>query len=307
MTEIASSTRTTRCCAAACIQEQAYRISYTSLYSPRQKGLLALYNYLADSNNNNNSSSLVCLCVGKEIVPSALKQASKQTTTIRRRRGRFDIDNEDDSTTTTTTIMDWLPLPEELFLDIVSSHWDVATLVEKKQVSREWKQLCTNAIDAKRTKTTQKTLQTKDELLDAVKIYCGYNQNTRQCTELCSRKDAEEIATTYGWPINKWDVSNVQDLSRIFSDNWYFNEYIGSWNVSNATSMHGMFCNACAFNQDISSWDVSNVTDMAGMFGGARNFNQDLSSWNTGNVTNMSGMFCSTPFNPNVSRWDTSL
>jgi surface protein len=202
--------------------------------------------------------------------------------------------------------MDWFPLPEELFVDIVS-HWDVATLIEKKRVCLEWQQRCTDAIDAKRTKTTQKTFQTKDELQATVKKYCGYNKDTGEYSQRCSREDAEEIASTYGFPINKWDVSNLQDFSEIFYYNKGFNEDIGLWNTSNATSMRFMFRQAVAFNQDISSWDVSNVTDMSHMFHNAKSFNRNLSQWDTSSVTHMFSMFQgATSFNQDISLWDTS-
>jgi hypothetical protein len=135
-------------------------------------------------------------------------------------------------------------LPPELFPSIVS-HWDVATLVEKKRVCQDWNQLCTDVIDAKRTETTKKAFATNQDLQVAVKKYCGYknedaedeNEVTLEFSQRCSREDAEEIASTYGWPINQWDVSNLQDFSGIFCGNRRFNDDIGSWNVSNATSM----------------------------------------------------------------------
>eukprot|EP00978_Attheya_sp_CCMP212_P006814 scaffold15872_cov36-Attheya_sp.AAC.2 len=99
--------------------------------------------------------------------------------------------------------------------------------------------------------------------------------------------DAEEFAQTYGWPIDRWDVSHVQDLSELFRWNESFNENIASWNVSNVSTMDRMFYCASNFNQDLSSWNVSNVTTMDSMFQGALKFNQDLSAWNVSNVTNM--------------------
>jgi F-box-like len=117
--------------------------------------------------------------------------------------------------------VEWSALPQEIFLDI-ASHWDVATLAEKKRVCRDWKQLCTDAIDSKRT--TQKAFSTSDEIQATVKKYCGYHEKSRWYSQLCSREDAEEIATTYGWPMNKWDVSNIQDFSSLFRENWGFNQ-----------------------------------------------------------------------------------
>jgi hypothetical protein len=133
-----------------------------------------------------------------------------------------------DTITTTTTGIEWSTLPQDLFLDI-ASHWDVATLVHKKQVCQEWKQLCTDAIDFKRTETTKKAFQTFDELNDAVKNYFGVlpHQIILTFSQRCSREDAEAIATTYGFPINKWDVSNVQDFSNLCWTNEGFNEDIG--------------------------------------------------------------------------------
>ena len=103
--------------------------------------------------------------------------------------------------------------------------------------------------------------------------------------------------------IESWDVSNVTDMSYMFSHS-SFNHDISSWDVSNVTDMSYMFCNS-TFNQDISSWDVSNVTDMSGMFDGS-SFNQDISSWDVSNVTNMSHMFDGSSFNQDISSWDVS-
>jgi hypothetical protein len=49
-------------------------------------------------------------------------------------------------------------LPQELFPSILS-HWDAATLMDEKRVCRDWKELCTNAIDAKQTETKKRPFQ----------------------------------------------------------------------------------------------------------------------------------------------------
>jgi surface protein len=51
----------------------------------------------------------------------------------------------------------------------------------------------------------------------------------------------EEIACTYGYPIDRWDVSQVTDMSSLFTNRYSFNEYIESWDVSNVTNMNRMF------------------------------------------------------------------
>jgi hypothetical protein len=142
----------------------------------------------------------------------------------------------------------WSTLPQEL-LPLIVSHWDVATLIDRQRVCRDWKDLCTDAINAKRTETTQVAFTTNEELKQAVKHYCRYNEYTYQYSQRCSRQDAEEIATAYGWPINKWDVSSLQDLSGIFRENRGFNEDIGLWNTLSAKSMRDMFFYANAFDR----------------------------------------------------------
>jgi surface protein len=200
-------------------------------------------------------------------------------------------------------IVEWQSLvPDELWHSVLS-HLDVKTLIEKKRVSRSWRDTCTGAIDAKQTKA----FSTKQELRQAVLTYCGYNEATQRYHQHCDPQDAEEFAQTYGYPINKWDVSCVQDLSKTFYHVCTFNEDISLWNVSNVTDMSWMFYYATAFNQDLSSWNVSNVMTMDRMFCHAKAFNQDLSSWNVSNVTVMSYMFLDArAFNQDLSSWNVS-
>ena len=91
--------------------------------------------------------------------------------------------------------------------------------------------------------------------------------------------------------IEKWDVSNVTDMSSMFCGAKKFNQNIGIWNTSKVENMACMFCRAEKFNQPIRDWDVSNVKDMRGMFCGAKNFNQPIGDWTVDNVKDMSGIF----------------
>ncbi len=127
--------------------------------------------------------------------------------------------------------------------------------------------------------------------------------------------------------IEKWNVSNVMSMRKMFVCNSNFNSDLSKWNVSNVTNMSGMFSGATQFNSDLSKWDVSKVTDMSGMFSGATQFNSDLSKWDVSNVTNMSSMFDNasvtniismfdnasismfdnaSKFNSDLSKWDVS-
>lgn len=109
--------------------------------------------------------------------------------------------------------------------------------------------------------------------------------------------------------ISNWDVSNVENMERMFY-NSYFDKPVNGWDVSKVTNMKEMFSgfnydNISYFNKDISNWNVSNVTTMSGMFNNGT-FNQDISNWNVSNVTDMSSMFNSSSFNQSLENWDVS-
>jgi surface protein len=181
-------------------------------------------------------------------------------------------------------------LPEETILEVMT-YWDVATLVRLKLVCS------TRAMDAKAGRARRR-FETNKELRLAVRKYTGVRSNSDH---------AEELAGLYGWPIHRWDVSQVDDFSHVFHGALDFNECIASWNLSNATTLEGMFYYAFEFNQDISNWDISNVTNMNLFLFRAKKFDQPLSSWNTSRVTSMARMLeGATNFNQNLASWDTS-
>ena len=91
--------------------------------------------------------------------------------------------------------------------------------------------------------------------------------------------------------LEDWNVSNVRDMFRMFSNCDNFNSDLSNWDVSNVKNMFGMFDNCKTFNSDLSKWDVSDVENMGYMFAGCINFNSDLSKWDVSNVENMNGMF----------------
>ena len=55
-----------------------------------------------------------------------------------------------------------------------------------------------------------------------------------------------------GWlPLNKWNVSNVEDMLSMFQNCEDFNQPLNNWNVSNVEDMENMFQNARSFNQPL--------------------------------------------------------
>jgi hypothetical protein len=156
------------------------------------------------------------------------------------------------------------------------SFLDVKILLQKETVNKTWQKFSKGIIDAKYGQDRPLAFQSNEELKLTVVRYCKYEAVSM-----------EEIACRYGYPIDRWDVSHVHDMSTVFDGMRTFNEYIGSWDVSNVTNMSCMFERASCYNQDIGSWDVSNVTDMSRMFYAAGAFNQDVGSWDVSDVTNI--------------------
>ncbi|KAG7350223.1 fibronectin domain containing protein [Nitzschia inconspicua] len=184
------------------------------------------------------------------------------------------------------------------------SFLDVITLLQKQVVSKHFNELCTKAITAKCGKDDPKP-HTNNTLRETVRLYCQIMYNNHPNSN--NIHDMETIASTYGFPIDSWNVSQVTDMSELFRDDINFDQYIGSWDTSNVTDMYRMFYEASAFNQDIGQWDVSNVKNMHAMFYGADAFNQDIGEWDVSNVQSMQGMFynaCS--FNQDIGQWDVS-
>ena len=107
--------------------------------------------------------------------------------------------------------------------------------------------------------------------------------------------------------ISNWDVSNVKDMSYMFKGCKNFNQDISKWDTSRAIDMQEMFNGCTNFNQPLNDWDVSSVEDMNCMFQRCEKFNQPLDNWNTQNVTDMSFLFgnCEN-FNQDISNWDVS-
>jgi surface protein len=102
-------------------------------------------------------------------------------------------------------------------------------------------------------------------------------------------------------------LTNVTDMSLMFSKATVFNQPIGHWNTSNVTNMRQLFYYAENFNQPIGDWDISNVTDISGMFSGATYFNKPIGNWNTSNVLFASSVFSrAANFNQPIGNWNTS-
>jgi len=127
----------------------------------------------------------------------------------------------------------------------------------------------------------------RDELQTAIRTYVEDETNctsvARNANPGCNSNDKEWIQKKYGYSMGRWCVSNVIDMSFLFTDMPTFNEDISGWDVSLVTNMEGMFEGAPSFNQDLSSWNVSNVVDAERMFDGATSFDiSAICGWKNG-------------------------
>ena len=77
--------------------------------------------------------------------------------------------------------------------------------------------------------------------------------------------------------LNDINTSKINDMSNVFLG-LEFDGDISKWDVSNVKDMSYMFSECCNFNCDLSNWNVSHVKNMSGMFYKCTKFNGDISS-----------------------------
>jgi len=152
-------------------------------------------------------------------------------------------------------------------------------------------------------------IESNEELVDAVDAYLEfrYNASSNQNNTIGT------VLATYGEPINSWCLtSNVTDMSSLFSGARnplaaFFNEPIDRWNVSSVMSMQKVFLTATSFNQSLEGWDTSNLLDASFAFKGATSYDQPMATWQVSKVQNFrQTFFDATAFDQDVSGWDVS-
>ena len=113
------------------------------------------------------------------------------------------------------------------------------------------------------------------------------------CIDVSEVTDMSDVFSNQGFEgdVSEWDVSNVVKMDGMFAGCRKFNCNLSNWDVRNVKSMENMFQNCRVFNQPLENWDVSSVENMEDMFRGCHRFNQDLSKWDVRNVKDMNSMF----------------
>lgn len=113
--------------------------------------------------------------------------------------------------------------------------------------------------------------------------------------------------------IEIWDVTNVIDMSQMFSGTSSLKELNLNWRekTKNVQNMRLMFVSSGVKNiEGIESWNVNNVTDVFGMFAFTENLSDININWGarTSNITDTESMF----YNSGIERvegfesWDTT-
>ena len=111
--------------------------------------------------------------------------------------------------------------------------------------------------------------------------------------------------------LDKWDVSGVTDMSRMFFNSEFeIISDLSNWNVSNVDDMSSMFEGSIVKSiGNLSNWSVSKVTSMSSMFEESLIESLgDISNWDVSSVIDMSGMFEDSPIKSlgDISNWDVS-
>ena len=99
---------------------------------------------------------------------------------------------------------------------------------------------------------------------------------------------------------SNWDVSNITNTSRMFSNNGANGTLnLSNWDVSNVTNMSAMFYD-CATLQitGIDNWDTDSLVNIQQMFKNTNLFDISLANWNINSITNATGLFSGTPITP---------
>ena len=157
----------------------------------------------------------------------------------------------------------------------IMSFLPFSDVVRCQRVNKKWQQCSHTSTNMHFAAKPNYKFRWNHKLRDAVLQYCIERDP----------RSMDTLASTYGYPINQWDVSQVECFNYVFAGLQDFNEPIHDWDTSNAKSMICMFQNCPKFNQDISNWNTSKVERMQAMFKGAKKFDKRyVKEWNLENV-----------------------
>jgi hypothetical protein len=199
-------------------------------------------------------------------------------------------------------------IPEELFPDILA-HLDVVTLIKKKQVCRNWQQMCTDVMMSRGHLPHEKHLKPstnwswpcESTLIPKLLLGMPKRLHLRMVGPLTSGmfpvcktiriSSAGPIDSTRTFPCGMchmpgpWHACSIVLMPLIKTCRLGIRDKSEIFPSCSVIALYST-------NSDISSWNVSNATNKNAMFLNARSFPQSLASWNTSMVIDMCYMFC---------------
>ena len=175
-----------------------------------------------------------------------------------------------------------------------------SSIVEQRD-ARDTCGACPTVISSPPKAQRTRAFATREELTAAIDIYLQEEE------EDTLQQQHAALATTYGYPMGAWDVSQIADFSHLFALRTHFNEDLSQWNMESATDLSFMFHHAHKFDgRGLGNWDIRRVQSLEQTFFGAESFQADLSGWTpTASLTNMRGTFWrATHFNSDIGNWN---
>ena len=159
------------------------------------------------------------------------------------------------------------------------------------------------------------TPKTKEELINNIKELLDKGEINLNCIDVSNITDMSGLfydipySRHIDFDVSGWDVSNVKDMSYMFSNCSKFNCDLSNWDVSKVKNTSGMFKSCENFEgKGLENWDVSNMTNCNYMFDNCINFDCDLSLWDVHKVENAEEMFgiCKKFTGKGLENWDVS-
>ena len=154
--------------------------------------------------------------------------------------------------------------------------------------------------------------ETKQELIKNIQELLNKNIHNFNCIDTSAITDMSKLFCNEGFEkinfnVSGWDVSNVENMDRMFIDCEKFDCDLSDWNTSKVKYTDDMFFNCKNFTAEgLENWNVSNVVIFEEMFFECKNFDSDLSNWDVSKSDNLMNMFkgCSKFKGKGLENWD---
>ena len=133
-----------------------------------------------------------------------------------------------------------------------------------------------------------KMLNLPNEIKDIIISY-SFDESKIETNYSLKAKVKEYCKTKKEYLISELDVSCVTSMNCLFRDFREFNELLDKWDTSNVIDMSYMFFGCEKFNKEL-NFDTKNVISMYCMFYSCKTFNKPI-EFNTENVIDINYMF----------------